>query len=157
MITKKDIQDFYEHITELGLKFPVAAISTATGYSKGQVSEILNLKQDPTENFLKMFYEKFPKSSNELELKRAAIELSRIDRLIAIMESHAESIARLSKANESLAAKVGSGETGIAFSLSKDVEKVSNQGSQREVDGDKSETHSGKKQRQKDSGGGGGK
>jgi len=61
-LTQKQIDDFYAYLDTLGLKFPVAAISKATGYSKGNVSEYLNRNLTPSQNFLNKFYESFPKS-----------------------------------------------------------------------------------------------
>lgn len=63
MITEKDIDGFYQQVKQLGLKFPVAAISKATGYSKGNVSDYLKRNKTPSENFLKVFNAKFLNSS----------------------------------------------------------------------------------------------
>lgn len=63
MITKQEITQFYADVDKLGLKFPGAAIVEATGESKGNVSKYLNKKKQPSESFLKRFYEKFPKGS----------------------------------------------------------------------------------------------
>lgn len=38
------------------MRFPVAEISKVTGYSRGNVSDYLNRKKDPSERFITMFY-----------------------------------------------------------------------------------------------------
>ena len=62
MITKADIDKFYKDVETLGLKFPVAAITEATGFDKSNVSKILGKKLDPSKGFLKRFYGAFSKS-----------------------------------------------------------------------------------------------
>jgi hypothetical protein len=47
MITNDLIDKFYKDVTELKLRFPVAAIAKATGFSKGNVSDYLNKKKEP--------------------------------------------------------------------------------------------------------------
>lgn len=66
MLKKSDIDRFYEDVDRLGLKFPVASIGRATGESKGNVSKILSRKLEPSESFLQRFYEKFPRSSQNV-------------------------------------------------------------------------------------------
>lgn len=63
MHTQKDIDDFYEHLASLKLKFPVADLHRATKYSKGRISEFVNQLKPPSKNFLKKYYDKFPKGS----------------------------------------------------------------------------------------------
>ena len=58
MLTKKRIDQFYKEVDSLNLKFPVAALSKATGESKGNVSKYLSRKSDPSESFIEKF-EKF--------------------------------------------------------------------------------------------------
>lgn len=65
MLKKAEIDQFYIDVENLDLKFPVAAIGKATNESKGNVSKILRRKLEPSESFLKRFYEKFPKSSKK--------------------------------------------------------------------------------------------
>lgn len=65
MLNAVTIELFYRQVDELGLKFPVAAIAKATGFSKGTVSDILQRKKEPSENFIKRFSEKFSRSSTE--------------------------------------------------------------------------------------------
>lgn len=62
MITKALIDKFYEDVELLGLKFPVAAISKATNFGKGQVSDYLKKNKEPSENFITAFYQSFGKS-----------------------------------------------------------------------------------------------
>jgi transcriptional regulator with XRE-family HTH domain len=62
MLTEERISAFYKDVKRLGLKRPVAAITKATGYSKGNVSLYLSGKGQPSENFLDRFYEVFKES-----------------------------------------------------------------------------------------------
>jgi hypothetical protein len=62
MLQKAEIEQFYKDVKALDLKFPVAAISEATGQSKSNVSKYLSRKLEPSESFLKAFYERFPKN-----------------------------------------------------------------------------------------------
>jgi len=66
MLKKEDIEQFYKDVSTLGLKFPVAAISEATGQSKSNVSKYLSRNLEPSEAFLKKFYDKFPVSSKKV-------------------------------------------------------------------------------------------
>lgn len=66
MLTEKDILEFYKDVEKLGLKFPVAAISKATGYGKSNVSQYLGKKLDPSEAFIHAFYKAFPKSTQNV-------------------------------------------------------------------------------------------
>jgi hypothetical protein len=66
MLTQAEIDQFYKDVEALGLKFPGAAIRKATGFSKGTISEYLNKVKEPSEGFLKAFYAKFPKSSQNV-------------------------------------------------------------------------------------------
>lgn len=59
MVTKEKIERFYKDVDSLGLKFPVAAITKATGYVKGNVSDYLSKKKEPSENFIHAFYKAF--------------------------------------------------------------------------------------------------
>jgi hypothetical protein len=59
MLTKELINKFYEDVDRLGLKRPVAYIAKMTTFSKGQVSDYLSKKKEPSENFINTFYEKF--------------------------------------------------------------------------------------------------
>lgn len=63
MLTKTDIEKFYQYLARLRLKKANATIAKATGYSPGNVSEYLNKKKEPSEAFIKKFYEAFPEGS----------------------------------------------------------------------------------------------
>jgi len=41
IITNEMIEQFYKDVDSLGLKFPVAAVVEKTGFSKGNVSQLL--------------------------------------------------------------------------------------------------------------------
>lgn len=56
------IDKFYSDLEALGLKNPVTSIHKATGFNKGTVSMYLNRKDEPSENFIKAFYNKFGES-----------------------------------------------------------------------------------------------
>lgn len=62
MLTKALINKFYEDVETLDLKFPVAAIAKATNFGKGQVSDYLKKNKEPSENFIKAFYDSFEES-----------------------------------------------------------------------------------------------
>lgn len=66
MLKKEDIERFYKDVLILNLKFPVAAISAATGQSKSNVSKYLRKKLEPSESFLNKFYEAFPKGGKNV-------------------------------------------------------------------------------------------
>lgn len=66
MLKAVDIENFYKHVNSLGIKFPVAAIAKATGFSKGNVSDYLKRVKDPSENFIKKVYQAFPESSKKV-------------------------------------------------------------------------------------------
>jgi hypothetical protein len=59
VLTIERISKFYEDVEGLKLKFPVAIISKKTEIAKGYVSEVLSKKKEPSEDFIKTFYEKF--------------------------------------------------------------------------------------------------
>lgn len=59
MNTKRSISKFYRDLESLSLRFPVAEIVKKTGFAKGNVSEILSKKKEPSENFLYKFYQSF--------------------------------------------------------------------------------------------------
>ncbi len=68
MINQDSIDQFYIDVDLLRLKHPGSAISAATGFSKGTVSMYLNKKDEPSENFIKAFYEKFGESLKKVKL-----------------------------------------------------------------------------------------
>lgn len=57
--TEERISKFYDDLKNLKLKRPVAEITRKTGISKGYVSEVLSKEKEPSENFLRLFYQKF--------------------------------------------------------------------------------------------------
>lgn len=59
MFTKDSIEQFYKDLESLKLKNPNKAIHEATKYNKGTISIYLNKKDEPSENFLEKFYNKF--------------------------------------------------------------------------------------------------
>ena len=59
MLTQGKIDKFYRDVKYLRLTKPVADITKATGYSKGNVSEFLSGKKQPSENFIDAFYNAF--------------------------------------------------------------------------------------------------
>jgi hypothetical protein len=86
-VTRDSIDQFYKDVEKLGLKFPVAAITKGTGYSKGNVSAYLSKKMEPSANFLKKFYEVFSKGSknvpSETLTETAIIEIAQSNNKLA--------------------------------------------------------------------------
>ncbi|WP_430897710.1 MULTISPECIES: hypothetical protein [unclassified Paraflavitalea] len=70
MVSEKDIEQFYKDVESLGLKFPVASIASATGFSMPTVSQMLSKKKSPSEGLLKKFYAYF---GNELKVSHETI------------------------------------------------------------------------------------
>ena len=66
MLHLEKIEQFYRDIERLTIKFPVATIAKATGYSHGNVSEYLRRKKEPSEAFLIAFYMWLNKQENAL-------------------------------------------------------------------------------------------
>lgn len=64
MLTEKKIERFFSDLDKLKLRFPVASIAKATGYSKGNVSDFLGRKKSISEAFIDKFYEEFYSSKN---------------------------------------------------------------------------------------------
>lgn len=62
MITKAEIEQFYEALNSLTIKFPGKTIAEKTGYSRGTVSDYMNRKLTPSEEFIAAFYAAFPNS-----------------------------------------------------------------------------------------------
>lgn len=69
MLKESDIDQFYKDVDALELKFPVAAIAKATGARKGNVSDYLNKRKTPSENFIKKFYDNFPRSTKKEQIQ----------------------------------------------------------------------------------------
>lgn len=65
MITKEEISKFYKDVEDLGLRFPVAVIAKMTGESKGNVSNYLKRRKEPSESFIERFYKGFKKADEE--------------------------------------------------------------------------------------------
>jgi len=53
-------EQFIRHVNSLKLKFPVASLARKTKESKGNISDFLNGNKNPSDNFLKKFYDLFP-------------------------------------------------------------------------------------------------
>lgn len=66
MLRREQLEQFYEDVRQLDLKFPVAAIANETGHSKANVSKYLSRKLEPSESFLNAFYDKFLKSGKNV-------------------------------------------------------------------------------------------
>lgn len=121
MLTKTQIERFYTDVEGLGLKFPVAAIADATGENKANVSKYLGKKLEPSEGFLKRFYEKFPKGGNNGvdggdEWKDKYIRLLEKN----LSEANSEQVAKLVKQNQALLMTL---QTGLARLISKAEKK----------------------------------
>lgn len=71
MLTEERIEKFYADLQALGLKRPIAEVSKATGYSKGNVSEWISRKKEPSLNFIEKFYKEFYKTSNIIDLVKS--------------------------------------------------------------------------------------
>lgn len=73
MKTLTIIEKFYEDVDRLGLRFPVAAISEATGFNKSNVSKVLSRKIEPSNAFLKKFYEAYPEGGSKVSREKDRI------------------------------------------------------------------------------------
>lgn len=111
-VTKQTVEQFYKDVESLGLKFPVAAISKATGFSKGNVSEYLSGKE-PSKNFLIKFYNAFPKSSENVPRETDATGFDAIivlvnsnHRLAEAQDKFADSQKDISYSNKLLAENI---------------------------------------------------
>jgi hypothetical protein len=61
MLTKERIDQFYSDVEALKLRFPVAEIHRMTGFSKGQISQVLGKTLTPSEDLIKEFYKSLNK------------------------------------------------------------------------------------------------
>lgn len=59
MITQEMIDQFYKDVDALGLRFPVAELHRKTGFSKGQISQVLSKALAPSEDLIKEFNKSF--------------------------------------------------------------------------------------------------
>lgn len=81
-VTTDRIQRFYADAESLDLKFPVSAIASATGETKGNVSKYLNKKATPSESFLTRFYQKFGKVVQQAAKSTETPQIGRITQLV---------------------------------------------------------------------------
>ncbi len=121
MITKDQIEQFYTDLEKAQFKFPGAALVAITNEAKGNVSKIINRKMEPSESFIKRFYEgykKVPRGANAPDLSEPtppkpmdALDLYRLlienaASLKAALAVHAELVSShgvLARANSDLA------------------------------------------------------
>ena len=64
---KYSISKFYRDVESLDFRFPVSEIVRSTGLPKGNVSEVLNKKREPSENFMEKFYSAFGSDLEKVE------------------------------------------------------------------------------------------
>ena len=55
MLTKEKIDQFYKDVEALKLRFPVAELHRMTGFSKGQISQVLAKTLSPSEDLINEF------------------------------------------------------------------------------------------------------
>lgn len=123
MLTKSQIEKFYLDVESLKLKRPVARISEVVSISKGVVSEILNKKREPSENFYKKFYELFDQLAEygTSDIKKAhSITMNELSGVI--LRTYALQQVSLSVLAELLAEKTGASVTATQSELLKAVE-----------------------------------
>ncbi|MFC4230561.1 helix-turn-helix domain-containing protein [Parasediminibacterium paludis] len=63
---------FSEELKKLNLRFPIAELSEAMGFSKSVVSQFVSGKKLPSENFLNKFYDVYGKKLDEIDRKKEA-------------------------------------------------------------------------------------
>lgn len=61
MLTKEKIDQFYKDVEALNLRFPVAELHRMTGFSKGQISQVLGKTLSPSDDLIKEFYKSLNK------------------------------------------------------------------------------------------------
>jgi|ERR1044072_667704 transcriptional regulator with XRE-family HTH domain len=76
-MTKKEIDTFFEDVQLIGFKFPVAQIAKLTGFNKSNVSEFLNYKKEPSENFINAFYDALKREKITIPGKSDSIKTSK--------------------------------------------------------------------------------
>lgn len=115
MLRREEIERFYKDLEGLDLKFPVAAIAKATGHSKANVSKYLSRKLEPSEAFLKAFYEKVQNSGKNVSHGTPEVFVSHKEgeslhlAILAIAESNKGLVranTAIAEANKILAEKV---------------------------------------------------
>jgi hypothetical protein len=74
MVTKENIEQFYKDVDNLKLRFPVAGLVRMTGFSKGQISQVLAKTLTPSEDLMKSFYKSLNKVSTPASDTVAAYE-----------------------------------------------------------------------------------
>lgn len=132
MLTKKDIEEFHVYIDRLNLRFPVAALAKATGFSKGNVSEYLNKKKDPSEAFMKKVYEVFPKKAKEPDKGSSAeepeavysIKESSTDKLVDTIAVLIRQNDKLADTNKILAEKLSTIPVGVREETQRSVDAM---------------------------------
>jgi hypothetical protein len=104
MITKAEIEQFYKDVDELALKFPGSAIAKRTNFNKGIVSEYLNKKKEPSENFLRAFYNAFPKGSPNVSRNTVSggNNISSQSDLSALIQNNSILTAAIDKAQDNI-------------------------------------------------------
>jgi hypothetical protein len=61
MLTQEKIDQFYKDVEALKLRFPVAEVQRMTGFSKGQISQVLGKTLSPSEDLINEFYKSLNK------------------------------------------------------------------------------------------------
>lgn len=74
MVTQEIIDQFYKDVEALKLRFPVAELHRMTGFSKGQISQVLGKTLSPSEDLMKEFYKSLNKVSSTTSDTLAAYE-----------------------------------------------------------------------------------
>lgn len=125
MLTNADIDSFRTYVKTLDLKFPVAEIARGTKYSKGNVSDFIKGTKPPSENFLKVFYEKFPKGSTGNMVNEPQGHYKPQEGKDKTILNLSEANIILAKAIFNLAQKLNSGVPGAASLISEVEQKGS--------------------------------
>jgi aspartyl/asparaginyl-tRNA synthetase len=76
MLTKEKIDQFYKDVEGLNLRFPVAELHRMTGFSKGQISQVLGKTLSPSDDLIKEFYKSLNKvqSADSIAIYERIIE-----------------------------------------------------------------------------------
>lgn len=100
MNEKERIEKFRADVAKLGLKFPGKTISEKTGYDKSTVSSYLKPDGEPSEPFLKAFYEKFGNSLDAIHgiEQGSSLRIDSLDPAILV-----KAILNLTESNKILA------------------------------------------------------